>query len=169
MTAAAITACRDSEKVQVNAVRALGHLFAVQCPHSSQHDAQPSSRSSQQPAVCSATANHDTPEEVVSSCGQVNCSCGSASHSQECDNGCSSWWGEEWLAQGTQCLVSGLGSSTEKVWFRNSTAVTVKCTPSSVWRTDWIAGGWSLRCSPGLEDTGDTAHISACCFCFLQV
>lgn len=135
VTAAAITACTDSDKVQVNAVRALGHLFAVQHPFLGQQHAQLLGCSSQQDPACAATTDfhfEGTPDDEVSSCGQVNCSCrradcscgqvvcscGSASCSQQSDNGCSSWWGEEWLVQGTQCLLSCLGSTTDKVWLR---------------------------------------------------
>ncbi|KAL3153661.1 hypothetical protein ABBQ32_013262 [Trebouxia sp. C0010 RCD-2024] len=125
LASAAITACRDSDKVQVNAVRALGHLFTVQHPSLSQQREQLPGCSSQQHPACAATTylnSEGTPDDEVPSCGQVNCSCGqvdcscgSASCSQQCDNGRSSWWGEEWLVQGTQCLLSCLGSSTDKV------------------------------------------------------
>lgn len=115
--------------MQVNAVRALGHLFTVQHPSLSQQREQLPGCSSQQHPACAATTylnSEGTPDDEVPSCGQVNCSCGqvdcscgSASCSQQCDNGRSSWWGEEWLVQGTQCLLSCLGSSTDKVWLGN--------------------------------------------------
>ena len=120
--AAAITACRGSDKVQVNAVRALGNLFAIEYPPLGQHrEAQLKgtrvlSSSSQQAAACAATANlqsTNTPEGDAFSCGQVQCSCGGASCSI---SGHTYWWGEEWLSQGIQCLLLSLGSSTDKVW-----------------------------------------------------
>ena len=120
--AAAITACRDSDKVQVNAVRALGNMFAVQHSPSSQQPAHlqipPSScSSSQQPAAYTAPARHfsgSALESDTNSCGDVPCS-------QQHDSGQSCWWGDEWLVQGVQCLLLSLESSTDKVWFSSST------------------------------------------------
>lgn len=118
-----MTACRDSDKVQVNAVRALGNLFALQCPPLSQQQqaaqlvATPSPcPSSQQPAATAATASvqsGSTSEGAACSCGQVQCSCGGAS----CSNSKRTyWWGQDWIGEGLQCLLLSLDSSTDKVW-----------------------------------------------------
>lgn len=134
--AAAVTACRDSDKVQVNAVRALGNLFALPCPSPSQQQQQqppqllatpPSGPSSQQPAACAATSNvpsGSTPEGAACSCGQVHCSWGGAS----CSNSRRTcWWGEEWIGEGLQCLLLSLGSSTDKVWLSKLVAFVTLC------------------------------------------
>ena len=120
--AAAITACRDSDKVQVNAVRALGNLFAIQCPSSGQHQqaqlqgSQLLSSSSQQAAASAVSAKFQSTnasEGDAFSCGQGQRSCSNASCS---NSGRTYWWGEEWMSQGIQCLLLSLGSSTDKVW-----------------------------------------------------
>lgn len=118
-----MTACRDSDKVQVNAVRALGNLFALQCPPLSQQQHQahllaapPPCPSCQQPAACATTASvqsGSTPTGAACSCGQVECSCGGAS----CSNSKRTyWWGKDWIGEGLQCLLLSLDSSTDKVW-----------------------------------------------------
>lgn len=140
-----MTACRDSDKVQVNAVRALGNLFAFQCPPLSKGQQQqpaqllapsPPCPSSQQPAACAATSSvqsGSTPEGAACSCGQVQCSWGGAS----CSNStCTCWWGEEWIGEGLQCLLLSLGSSTDKVWLSkwlNAFVTLCKSDPHHCW------------------------------------
>ena len=111
LTAAALTACRDSDKVQVNAIRALGNLLAMKC-----------TALDQQPAD-SAAKQHYHPgsdnEGQFQTCGQVSHSCDDPASAtcSNCDSSRSSWWGVAWLDQGIESLVMSLDSSTDKVWF----------------------------------------------------
>ena len=113
LTAAALTACRDSDKVQVNAIRALGNLLAIECP---------APAVDQQPAD-SAAAPHHCPgissEGQVERYGQASCSDDeqASTTGSSCDISHGVWWGVAWLDQGIESLVSSLSSSTDKVWF----------------------------------------------------
>ena len=121
LSAAASTACTDNDKVQVNAIRALGNLFAIQ------HCASGSQASQYQPdGLSTASSRQCQPERAVA--GGAECRGNNESSAHSCDQLCgpvsgsqygaqhSCWWGEHWLDQGIDCLLMTLDSSTDKVW-----------------------------------------------------
>lgn len=112
--------CGDNDKVLVNAVRALGNLFAIRMQEPT-HDPASSSPSDNSMDTQTSCSSSTAAAEVLTRASNANQgvhgeTSGKAALLEE--NG--AWWGslcqdQAWFHAGLQCLLASLHSQTEKV------------------------------------------------------
>lgn len=122
---------KDSDKVLVHTVRALGNLFAIQVRDQPQHTAHPTGTSSSAAELSALTSctGQEHLSSKTSSVNNSNCQT-STSGIIDCDGDHTgaagmqhvptAWWGsvcqcDTWHQPALQCLLASLNSQTEKV------------------------------------------------------